>query len=149
MDACMYIIMNPQLRMSSGKLAAQAAHAAVEAFRLSGIWSSDELISAWYNAKHYKKIVLQCDDLQVAMLYLTERGFRCVPIIDEGRTEFGGDLTFTAIGCCLVDKDDPHVSETFGTFRLYKDAKPVEQHPQRPEKPHVPWYARTWSWLSS
>jgi peptidyl-tRNA hydrolase, PTH2 family len=126
MDACMYIIANPTLGMTPGKLAAQVAHAAVEAFRLTALHVDGQIIRVWYSGGHYKKIVLQADDLQLAFMYLTERGIRAVPIIDEGHTEFDGKLTLTAIGVPLVDKDDPHIRDTFSTFKLYKE------RPQQP-----------------
>lgn len=142
MDACMYILMNPNLKMSPGKLAAQSAHAAVEAFRLTGLYCNDEIIRAWYSGGHYKKIVLAADDLQLALMYLTERGIRAIPIIDEGRTEFSADLTLTAIGVPLVDKDDPHIADTFSAFKLYRE------RPQRPEpEPDTGLFGKLRSWF--
>lgn len=120
--------------MSPGKLAAQSAHAAVEGLRLNAKsewgnpWDSS-LVNLWYRGGHYMKVVLQADDLLVAERYLNDRGFKTALIVDEGRTEFDGVLTPTAIGLPVLDKDQPHVSETFSAFKLYGT---VEQ-PQRPK----------------
>lgn len=120
-----YIIINKGLGMTPGKMAAQAAHAAVEGVRVTQE-SSDgrRLHNLWYRGGHYAKIVLQVNstkELALAQTYIRERGFRVVPIIDEGRTEFGDTLTFTALGCEIVDKDWPHAAETFSQFKLYQD----------------------------
>lgn len=121
MNAVMYIVLrSPEsLPMSTGKAAAQAAHAAVEAYRLTD--PDSNLHRDWYVANHYTKIVLQADDLIIAQEYLEARGIKTTLIIDEGRTEFDGKLTATALGCALVNKDNRHIQETFSTFKLYKD----------------------------
>lgn len=126
MNPVMYLITDPKLGMSRGKFGAQAAHAAVEAYQLGDMFDErdEALRNAWYVGGHYTKVVLQADDLYAAKHYIEERGFKCVLIIDEGRTEFGGNLTPTFIGVSLVDKDDLHTQETFSTFKLYKDPKP-------------------------
>ena len=109
----MYLIANSSAHMSAGKLAAQAAHAAVEAYRIS----DQDILSEWYVGGHYMKVVLEADDLTVAERYIRDRGFDTVLIIDEGRTEFKG-LTPTFIGVEVLDKDDAHVKATFGEFKL-------------------------------
>ena len=123
----MYILLrSPEsLPMSTGKAAAQAAHAAVEAYRLTD--PDSNLHKDWYVANHYTKIVLQAPDLGVAERYLNERGIKTALIIDEGRTEFDGVLTPTAIGCALVNKDNPHIQDTFSAFKLYRDPKPKKR----------------------
>lgn len=118
MNPVMYIIANRGLKMSPGKLAAQVAHAAVEAFRLS----ESHMIQKWDRGKHYTKIVLSADDEQALSNmehYLRDRGFKVVPIIDEGRTEIKA-FTRTALGVAIVDKDDLHTMETFSSFKTYK-----------------------------
>jgi peptidyl-tRNA hydrolase len=124
MNAVMYLILrSPEsLPMTAGKAAAQAAHAAVEAYRLTD--PNSNLHKDWYVANHYTKIVLQTDDLFVAQQYLGERGIQTALIIDEGRTEFEGNLTPTALGCALVNKDNPHIQDTFAAFKLYKEQTP-------------------------
>lgn len=130
MNPVQYIILNKGLGMSTGKAAAQAAHASVEGVRISAKtpngnpWDSS-IVNRWYRGGHYAKIVLEVEDqaaLQVAYQYITDRGFKAHCIIDEGRTEFDPQsLTLTAIGCEIVDKDWPHARETFSAFKLYKD----------------------------
>lgn len=119
MNAVMYIFVNKGLGMSSGKMAAQAAHAAVEGYRLS----SKKLIDQWYLGGHYTKLVMQArdkDHLMTIHEYLAARGFKSEFVIDEGMTEVDPHVT-TALGVEIVDKDDPHVAATFSTFELYRD----------------------------
>ena len=123
----MYIFINKGLGMSTGKAAAQASHAAVEAFR----GSDPNLEFAWLLGGHYKKLVMEADDSdELANIggYLEDRGFTPVWIYDEGLTEFDGRMRHTAIGVPIVDKDDPNVAATFSTFRLYKDKPPMPGH---------------------
>lgn len=121
----MYIIMaSPQTTpMSPGKLAAQAAHAAVEAWLISD--QNKQVVNRWRCGLHYKKIVLMTDDLVTAQTYIEARGFKTAAVIDEGRTEFQPlSLTWTALGVEILDKDDLHVRETFGAFKLYAGHSP-------------------------
>lgn len=128
MNPVMYIIANRGAEMSPGKLAAQVAHAAVEAYRMS----DRKLIDAWYEGGHHTKIVLAVDTedaLQNAATYIRERGFDCKEIIDEGRTEIK-PFTMTAVGVEILNKDNPHVAATFESFRTYKpllQAKPKKR----------------------
>lgn len=139
MNPVMYIILNKSLGMSTGKAAAQASHAAVEAYRLSmsldpnthvpplphmcatTLYERNE-VRLWYKGGHYTKIVLESEGESFQYLgdYLDARGFRNAVIIDEGRTEVE-PFTPTAIGCAVVDKDNPHVQAVFGEFKLYND----------------------------
>lgn len=187
MNPVMYIIANPALKMTPGKLAAQVAHAAVEAYRLSckrgpdlsdagllnmpgitsgrtrwvneALFEESSIANRWRRGGHYTKIVLMADDLNTAFEYIGARGFNVVKIIDEGRTEFDGRLTPTAIGVEIVDKDSAHVQETFGAFKLYREATPVQPLSDTTalldretydkllygEPPNV--FRRTWAWL--
>jgi peptidyl-tRNA hydrolase len=131
MKPAMYIFVNKGLGMSTGKTAAQVAHAAVEAFSLScavkrdsgGRFEPTELMLEWYKGGHYAKYVMECRDrahLLDTERYLKERGFKVVLIIDEGHTEVD-PIVPTALGVALVDKDDPHTAATFSSFRLYRD----------------------------
>lgn len=110
--------------MSPGKLAAQVAHAAVEAFRIS----DEKMIEKWYRGGHHTKIVLGAED-EIAMMnmehYLKERGFKIHQVIDEGRTEIKA-FSRTALGVEIVNKNDSHVEETFSSFKTYKPLKEVE-----------------------
>lgn len=136
----MYIIANRGLKMSPGKLAAQVAHAAVEAYRIS----DEKILTRWYRGGHHTKIVLGADD-ELAMTnmeaYLEKRGFKTHQVIDEGRTEIKA-FSRTALGVEVVDKDSPHVAETFSSFKTYK--------PLPPENPsnasNVP-RTHEWDWI--
>lgn len=117
----MYLILNRGLGMSTGKTAAQAAHAAVEAYRRTP--ADSNLLRLWYKGGHYAKITLlgrNTEHMYNIGVYLSERDIEFAPIIDEGRTEIDA-LSFTAIGVPLVDKNDPHIVATFSSFELYKD----------------------------
>lgn len=119
MKTAMYIFVNKELQMSVGKVAAQAAHAAVEAYRISTV----DKLAEWYKGRHYKKLIMEARDaehLRTIASYLTERGFKSVFIIDEGLNEVAPH-SFTALGVEIVDQDDPHTQATFSTFRLYRD----------------------------
>lgn len=121
--------------MSTGKAAAQAAHASVEGVRISAKtpngnpWDSS-IVNRWYRGGHYAKIVLEVADaeaLRTAKEYVEARGFQTSLIIDEGRTEIA-PMTPTALGCEIVNKDDPHVRDTFSCFKLYSDGE-AARHP--------------------
>jgi PTH2 family peptidyl-tRNA hydrolase len=115
----MYIFINKGLGMSSGKIAAQASHAAVEAFRIS----KQHLIEKWYEGGHYTKLVMQAADaenLRAIERYLDVRGVKTAMIIDEGRTEIAPHQ-LTALGCEIVDKDENDIEAIFSSFSLYKD----------------------------
>ena len=113
----MYLFLNRGLGMSTGKSAAQVAHAAVEAYRISSPKAQD----AWYLGGHYAKLVMLAEDaeqLDTFERYINERGFKTGLIIDEGRTEIK-PFSKTALGVEIVDKGDEHVLATFGEFKTY------------------------------
>lgn len=115
----MYIFVNRGLGMSAGKIGAQAAHAAVEAFRIS----KPGLIKSWYSGGHYTKLVMLATSeqhLSTIQEYLEARGFKTALIIDEGMTEIAPHSK-TALGVEIVDKADEHTRDTFSQFQLYKD----------------------------
>ncbi len=105
--------------MTTGKLAAQAAHAAVEAFRISNV----EMLGKWYKGKLYKKLIMEARDdehIRTIAAYLQQRNFKSVFIIDEGLNEVAPH-SFTALGVEIVDQDDTHTRATFSSFNLYRD----------------------------
>lgn len=122
MKPVMYIFINKGLGMSPGKMAAQAAHAAVEAYRLS----HPDILASWYQGGHYTKLVMEARDaehLRAIKDYIDARGFDTALIIDEGRTEIAPH-SVTALGVEVVDKDDEHTAQTFGDFKTYREPKP-------------------------
>lgn len=119
MKPVLYLFINKGLEMSPGKIAAQASHAAVEAFRIS----KSEMVDAWYLGNHYTKLVLEARDAEhmtTIERYLNDRGFKTALIIDEGRTEIAPH-SITALGVEIVDKSDEHTKETFGDFVSFKE----------------------------
>jgi peptidyl-tRNA hydrolase len=125
----MYIFINRGLGMSPGKIGAQAAHAAVEAYQIS----NPTLVDDWYRGGHYCKLVMLAEDdmhLLVIKQYIEERGFQTKLIIDEGHTEIRPH-SMTALGVEVVDRDDPHTAATFQEFKLYREKKPEQEIPAR------------------
>lgn len=117
----MYIFLNTGLNMSTGKAAAQASHAAVEAYRISDA----RLLESWYLGGHYKKLVMEARDethLLSIDRYIRARGFETELVIDEGFTEVPRH-SITALGVEVVDKDDPHTAATFESFELLREKK--------------------------
>lgn len=126
--------------MTPGKIAAQAQHAAVEAFRIS----DPAILDAWYLGGHYCKLVMLAEDdvhLITIQKYIEERGFQTKLIIDEGRTEIR-PLSTTALGVEVVDRDDPHTAATFGTFKLYKENPRVRQTLEEAARQYTEPYGR-------
>lgn len=122
MRPTMYIFVNRGLGMSPGKMAAQAAHAAVEAYQISSPGMTDE----WYLGGHYCKLVMEADDelhLHTIDRYLKDRGFGTALIIDEGHTEIRAH-SVTALGVEISDRDHPHTKATFSDFKLYGRDRP-------------------------
>lgn len=132
MNPVQYIIVDREVgrRMSKGKFGAQTAHASNE-----GLWAQAEaagksnprdlsIVNRWLRGGHYAKVVLMADNLPTAERYVNDRGFSTALIVDEGRTEFGAELTPTCFGTGVVDKDSGHVRDTFGQFKLYEDGPP-------------------------
>jgi PTH2 family peptidyl-tRNA hydrolase len=127
MKPVMYIFANRGLGMSPGKLAAQVAHAAVEAYRIS----VPALLEEWYKGGHYTKLVMLARDtehLYTIERYLQERHVNTKLIIDEGRTEIAAHSP-TALGVEVVDKDNPVIAATFESFQTYREEK-VKKDPQ-------------------
>lgn len=128
--------------MTPGKLGAQTAHAAVEAFQIS----DPKLLEDWYLGGHYCKLVMSADDdthLMIIKTYIEERGFKTKLIIDEGHTEIRPHSA-TALGVEVVDRDDLHTAATFGDFKLYKEMpyslKAIgldDSYPPRRDRPKI------------
>jgi PTH2 family peptidyl-tRNA hydrolase len=126
-----YLVANKGLGMSSGKLAAQVAHAAVKGFMITcenpGGDASADIIAEWDRTGH-TKIVLEArdrDHLEDFKAYAESRGFRSWLVIDEGRTEVAPHSP-TALGFPILDKRDEDVAFTFGDLRTYRE-KPRER----------------------
>jgi peptidyl-tRNA hydrolase len=164
MTPAMYIFVNKGLGMSTGKTAAQASHAAVEAYRISMtdspergrtidphlpaavLYETNE-VRRWYCGGHYMKLVMECRDaahIRDTERYLNNRGFKTALILDEGHTEVD-PIVPMALGVEIVDKDLSHVQASFQSFDLYRDPKPDMTYEDVYGRP---WRtSRLWEWL--
>lgn len=125
MDVVMYIFVNRGLGMTAGKVAAQASHAAVEAYRVNSCGSDKQLalIPRWYEGGHYTKLIMLAESTEHLLnikRYLEERGLTTKLIIDEGKTEVAPHSP-TALGVELVDRHDPKIHATFSSFQTYRE----------------------------
>jgi peptidyl-tRNA hydrolase len=135
-----YLIMDPSLDMGEGKARAQAAHASVEGLRISAKepwgnpWDST-IVNRWYQGGHYAKIVLAADDLLTALsVHRDSRHQVRLSLTRAARSS--SPLTAPLSASEILDKDMPHVRETFSVFKLYpsKEEPPVEQKMSLREK---------------
>jgi PTH2 family peptidyl-tRNA hydrolase len=99
------IVMRMDLKLSSGKLAVQVAHAAVSAAE----WVDKRDLDAW-RAGGQKKVVLKAANVQ-ELFELKEKarreGLPTALITDAGRTEIEpGTITVLGIGPALEEKID-------------------------------------------
>lgn len=132
MKPAQYIFINKGLGMSTGKTAAQAAHASLNGYLLT---PDNNTRRVWWRGGHHTKLIMECRDsahLRDTERYLNDRGFKTALVLDEGHTEVD-PITPTALGVEIVDKDDAHVAATFSSFKLYKDDPP----PERPKRPSL------------
>lgn len=116
-----YVFLNKELHMSVGKAAAQAAHAAVRT--ATGSISSELRLKQWVEAAHRYIIVLEARDsnhMTNIQTYLNDRGICTKLIIDEGANETEPHV-MTALATQILDKDAPHIQQTFSTFHTYHD----------------------------
>lgn len=136
MDPVHYIFLNKGLRMSPGKLAAQAAHATAlyvewvyqgtihQGGFPSGL-EAREIYREWMDSGHYTKLTLEVADseqMHTIDRYLQDRGFATFMVIDEGRTEIN-PFQPTALAVEVVDKADPRMETIFGEFKLYRESR--------------------------
>ncbi len=117
----MYIFLNKSLDMSLGKAAAQTAHAAIKGYDLS----RGTILDEWKKAP--TKIILEARDsehIRTIKEYLVDHGVKCDYFIDNpSRDMYSHQIT--ALGCQVVDPEDPQIGPLFGTFNLYSQyAKP-------------------------
>ena len=99
------ILVRNDLKLPKGKLAAQVAHASVEAVHRS----TKSIVSAW-RAEGMKKVVLKVDDLEELYKYeqdAKKAGFITAIITDAGHTVVApGTVTCMAIGPDIEQKVD-------------------------------------------
>lgn len=105
------IIIRKDLKLGKGKIAAQVAHASLEAYK-----KTDPKIREKWEAEGTKKVVLKVDNLsQLRNQYAAalKAGLPCSIIKDAGRTEIKrGTITAVGIGPALeknIDKITKHL----------------------------------------
>lgn len=113
-----YVFINKSLGMSSGKIAAQAAHAGAYSMARNELESNTE----WLQAIHKTVIVLEARDeqhLRNIKDYLGQRDVESEFIIDEGINEVPHH-SITALVTVMIDKNE-NADQLFSTFNLYKE----------------------------
>jgi len=108
MDLKQAIVIRAELKMSKGKVAAQAAHASVEAV-LRLLKKDKKLVQKWRD-EGMKKVVLKVNSLNELFELKRqgeELGLECAIIKDAGRTELpAGTITALGIGPGKEDEVD-------------------------------------------
>ncbi len=109
------IVIRIDLDMSPGKMAAQAAHASLEAYKKSKR-DKTSWVSAW-DREGCKKVVLQAGgltQLEDVFKKAIDAGLPCALITDAGYTEIPkGSVTAVAIGPAPEDK----INKVTGSLR--------------------------------
>lgn len=98
------IIVRKDVKMEKGKLAAQVAHASLEAYK-----RSDESAREEWEAEGSKKVVLKVDGLkEIIEIYdRVRKRLPCSLIRDAGKTQIkSGTVTALGIGPCREEEVD-------------------------------------------
>lgn len=115
----MTIVVRKDLQMSTGKIAAQVAHGALEAYKKS-LKSNPDFVANWEKASGSAKIVLQINSLKEILELsdlATKLNITHAIISDAGRTEVEpGTITVIAFGPGPFDMIDKITGE-LSTFR--------------------------------
>jgi PTH2 family peptidyl-tRNA hydrolase len=97
------IIVRKDLNMRKGKLAAQVAHASMKVFidrkyHIQPDQLTPEMLE-WLNGNYAKIVVSVNSEVELLEIHelATKQGLPASLVIDEGRTEFGGQLTKTCV----------------------------------------------------
>ena len=103
MEPIMYFVVNSDLNMGKGKIAAQVAHAAIESYLHS---KHIPIFNQWNKGAH-AKVVLKAPEITLKYLIDTyhvsknKDGIICFPIYDLGRTQVEpGSLTVISFSVC-------------------------------------------------
>lgn len=117
MDTIQYIVVNKDLNMSVGKVAAQVAHAVNTA-------ATEDDINAYFDANQRTVIVLEATGEQIRNLrdYLSARQITSDYVIDEGVNEIP-TMSLTALATEQLDVDNQEVRDFFAGFNLYGESK--------------------------
>lgn len=93
------IVIRDDLNMRRGKQIAQGAHASMAAVLSNGQLSTDERVRQWLDGSFVKIVVSVDTEKELLAIYDTAQNNN-IPrsiIKDEGRTEFRGVRTYTAV----------------------------------------------------
>ncbi|CEM10220.1 unnamed protein product [Vitrella brassicaformis CCMP3155] len=104
----MVLVVRSDLKMGKGKIAAQCAHAAVEAYKIS-VKKGNPHLKLWEDTGVTKVAVRVDSEHQLLDIYqdAVDRGFVAALIADAGHTQIArGSLTVLGIGPCLADEAD-------------------------------------------
>jgi peptidyl-tRNA hydrolase len=112
MNPILYVLLNGELKMSSGKAAAQAVHAA-------------KMLGASKDFANYKRTVIileakNSEQLRNLHEYLKTAGIKSCYYIDEGANEVDA-YSLTALAVYPFDYEDEAKREIFASFPLYGD----------------------------
>ena len=118
MNTKQVIVIRKDLNMRKGKMVAQGAHAAMGALmhyaqqREPGYWdfTPPEEVEAWLNSSFTKICVYVNSEYELMQIYkkAQDLGLPRAAIQDNGKTEFGGVPTYTAVavGPSTIEKVD-------------------------------------------
>ena len=108
------IIINSDIKLSKGKTAAQASHAAISAFHEA----DDRIIKKW-KSEGQKKVVVKASLKELTGAYEKCKNLRLPHAIirDAGRTEIA-EHTITALGVGPDDEDK--INKVTGSMKLLK-----------------------------
>lgn len=118
-DPTLYVFLNKSLNMSSGKAAAQVAHASLQIASIT----EENTLRIWYNGDKRTVLVMEArDDLHIRNIsdYLNERGYKTSIVIDEGINEIP-PYSITAMSVEIVDREKDSVQNLFCMFKLYRE----------------------------
>lgn len=117
MNTIQYIVVNKDLSMSIGKVAAQVAHAV-------NLAATEDDINAYFDANQRTVIVLQATGEQIRNLrdYLGTRDISSDYVIDEGVNEIP-TMSMTALATEQIDVTNEEVRNYFAGFDLYGESE--------------------------
>lgn len=133
-DPKQVIVARRDLRMPSGKLAAQVAHASVAVLLNHGKWISDyqcggkkfvleatDAMHQWMTVSFPKAVLGIDSEMDIEILYAEAQraGLPCSKIIDTGRTVYNGEHNLTCIAIGPAERSV--IDKITGHLPLYKD----------------------------
>lgn len=132
-DPKQVIVARRDLRMPSGKLAAQCCHASIAVFLNKGTWDIEDGLDVFKVTnispamKHwmqvsFPKAVLGIDtemDIEILFAEAQRAGLPCSKIIDSGRTVYNGVHNLTCIAIGPAERSE--IDKITGHLPLYKD----------------------------